>query len=124
MTETMLHELADLYVRLYFDEDVAVAIADNLRTRGFDVLTARDRLMLQRTDEFHLAFAISEQRAVITHNRVDFEALHQTCLKNAQPHWGVIIAKRRANNTEVVARLLQLLNTTSREDMQNQLRYI
>ncbi len=48
MTERADPELKALYVRLYCDEDVSAGIVENLRQRGFDVLSARgvDRLHL------------------------------------------------------------------------------
>ncbi len=36
MTEYADQEVAGLYVRLYFDEDVSAGIVENLRQRGFD----------------------------------------------------------------------------------------
>jgi len=42
MTERTDGEISSLYIHLYFDEDVSVRIVDNMRTRGFDVLSSRD----------------------------------------------------------------------------------
>ena len=47
MTERTEAELASLYIPLYFDEDVSADIVNNLLTRGFDVLSARDEGMLR-----------------------------------------------------------------------------
>ena len=52
MTERADPELKALYVRLYCDEDVSAGIVENLRQRGFDVLSARD------IDRLHLDMAL------------------------------------------------------------------
>lgn len=124
MTEKANHELVSVYIRLYFDEDVSIGIAENLRQRGFDALCVRDVQMLQRDDDTQLSFAISEKRAIVTHNRHDFELLHKRCLENNISHFGIIIAKRRAQDTHIVTRLLTLLDSVTADEMRSQLHYI
>lgn len=96
---------------------------ENLRTRGFDVLSARDADALGKADDEQMLYAVSQQRAVVTHNRVDFEKQHVKFLENGMNHYGVIIAKRR-KDMEVVNKLLLLLDAVTAEEMKNQLRYI
>jgi hypothetical protein len=115
MTEHADTELLPVYISLYFDEDIANEIVENLRHRGFDVLCARDA---------QLAFAVAQQRAIVTHNRCDFERLHQHYLEKKLPHWGIIIAKRRRDSAIVVRKLLTLLNSLIAEEFREQLRYI
>ena len=117
-------ELASLYIHLYFDEDVSADIVGNIRTRGFDVLSARDADMLQASDSEQLLFAISQRRAIVTHNRQDFEERHRQFLAEGKKHFGIIVAKRRLRSTEVVTKLLDLLNAITAEDMEDQLRYV
>lgn len=124
MTEEVDDSLHTLYMRLYCDGDVSVEIAANLVSRGFDVLTVRDAGRLRLADERQLAFAVSERRAMVTHNRADFELLHEQYLSAQAPHWGIIIAKRRPQDDIVVRKLLSLLDAVSGEEMRNQLRYI
>jgi len=124
MTERADRDLLAIYVRLYFDEDVARDIVENLRQRGFDVLSARDAGQLHLDDDEQLAFAVAEGRAMVTHNRCDFELRHQRCLANGLPHCGIIIAKRRANDAVVVHKLLTLPDTVTADEMRDQLRYI
>lgn len=110
-------------IHLYFDEDVSAGVVENLRTRGFDVLSARDAGTLGRSDDEQMLYAVSQRRAIVTPNRVDFEKQHRKFLESGLKHYGVIIAKRR-RDTEVVAKLLELLDSVAAEEMQNQLRYI
>ncbi|MGL6338735.1 MAG: DUF5615 family PIN-like protein [Waterburya sp.] len=70
--------MSSVFIRLYLDEDVNVLVADLLNSRGFDALTVRDAGQLQASDEEQLAYAVSQKRALVTHNRSDFEKLVQT----------------------------------------------
>ena len=124
MTDQADQDLLALYVRLYFDEDVSATIVENLRQRGFDVLSARDADRLRLDDNSQLAFAVAEGRAFVSHNRYDFEQLHQGYLTEGREHFGIIIVKRRPSDTSVVIKLLALLNELTGDDMINQLRYI
>lgn len=124
MTEQADAALHPLYMRLLFDEDVSVEVAANLKSHGFDVLTVRDAGRLHLADEAQFAFAVQEQRALVTHNRVDFELLHEQYLASQHPHFGIIIVKRRPHDDIVVRKLLSLLDSVSSEEMRNQLRYI
>ncbi len=123
MTENNEGDFSFLYIHLYFDEDVSASIVENLRTRGFDVLSARDAGALGKSDDEQTLYAVSQRRAIVTHNRVDFEKQHRKFLESGMKHYGVIVAQRR-RDAEVVSKLLALLDAVTAEEMQNQLRYI
>lgn len=53
-------------------------VAELLRARGFDVETTREAQRPHSTDEQQLAYAAIQRRALVTHIRADFEALHQS----------------------------------------------
>ncbi|MEM9216846.1 MAG: DUF5615 family PIN-like protein [Cyanobacteria bacterium P01_F01_bin.150] len=112
-----------LFICLYLDEDVNVLTADLLRARGFDVITTRDAKQLHATDAEQLAYAISQSRTLVTHNRIDFEELVQIYFDSGQTHYDVIFAVRRPPQ-EIAQRLLAILNQTTSDEMQNQVRYI
>ena len=124
MTDHADDEIKSLYIRFYCDEDVSVDIAHNLQQRGFDVLTTRDALRLTYDDNDQLAFAVEQQRAIITHNRRDFEVLHQTYLDQERLHMGIIIVKRRSNDAHIVSKLLDILNTNTADEICNTLLYV
>jgi predicted nuclease of predicted toxin-antitoxin system len=115
--------VSDLFICLYLDEDVYVLVADLLRARGFDVITARDARKLQATDAEQLAYSIGQARTLVTHNRTDFEDLVQGYFNSERMHHGVIFAVRRSPQ-EITHRLLAILNQVTSDEMQNQVRYI
>ena len=70
-----------------------------------------------------LAYAVSQQQTLLTHNRADFEAPARTHFAAGQSHRGIIIAVRHPPY-EIVRRLLPILNQVTADEMQDQLRYI
>ena len=112
-----------LFIALYADEDVDVLVADLVRARGFDMLTTREAQRLHATDEEQLALAASEGRALLTHNRADFEALHQAYMATGTHHAGILVSVRHPPY-EIVRRLLLILNQVTADEMGDQLRYI
>ena len=118
------HELTALYIKLYFDEDVSRKIVVNLRNRGYDVLHACEAEMLEKEDHEQLEFAIAQRRTIVTHNRDDFKELHKQYLDSKRRHYGIIIAKRRRDNEIVIAKLLDLFNTVTADEIKLQLRYL
>ncbi|MEH2069998.1 MAG: DUF5615 family PIN-like protein [Nostoc sp.] len=75
------------------------------------------------SDKKQLAFAVSVERCILTHNRLDFEKLHTNYLINHQSHAGILIAKRR-NPYEIAERIAILLNTLTANEIFNQLLYV
>ena len=115
--------MRNLFICLYLDEDVNVLIAELLQARGFDVITARNAEQLQATDAEQLAYAVSQARTLVTHNRTDFEELVQSYFDLGRIHYGVIFAVRRPPQ-EIAQRLLAIINHVTADEMQNQVRYI
>ena len=115
--------MSKLFIELYLDEDVNVVVADLLRARGFIAITIRAVGQLGKNDADQLAYAVSQKMTLLTHNRVDFGRLAKQHFALGKTHYGIIIAIRRSPN-EIARRLLLILNQTTADEMQNQLRYI
>lgn len=74
---------------LYADENFPLRVVEELRRLGQDVLTAFEdgRANQSITDRNLLARATEINRAVLTHNRLDFKRLHRL----VPDHAGIII---------------------------------
>jgi tRNA G26 N,N-dimethylase Trm1 len=86
-------------------------------------LTTQEAGRLGSNDDEQLSYAIEAQKALLTHNRTDFETLVTACSAAAQKHYGIIIAARHDAH-ELVRRLLLVLNRTTADEMENQVRYL
>jgi hypothetical protein len=115
---------APVFIALYFDEDMETEISLRLAGRGWDVNWARQASALHYSDREQLALAVSQRRAIVTHNRRDFERLHAEYLSTGLVHYGIILAKFRPNLGDGVNRLLALLDGVTADEMINQLRYV
>ncbi len=113
-----------LFIRLYLDEDVSVFLAQLLRPHGFEVLTTREAQNLGSSDAAQLQFASARQHAILTHNRCDFEQLHEAALRDHRTHAGILIASRRASDFELARRIMTVLDTFTAGEVANQLLYI
>jgi predicted nuclease of predicted toxin-antitoxin system len=99
-------------------------IATRVRASGFDAISTRDAGQSGKGDPEQLAYAIGQRRAIVTHNRDDFEDLAREYVARGQDHFGIIIA-RRNSPFEIRRRpLLILLDAVMADEMQNQVRYI
>jgi predicted nuclease of predicted toxin-antitoxin system len=112
-----------LFIELYLDEDVSALVATLVRSRGFEATTTAEAGQLGNSDAEQLAYAVSQQKTILTHNRVDFEELAREYLAKGQMHYGIIIAVRRPAH-QIARRLLTILNSVTADEMIDQLRYI
>lgn len=112
-----------LFIELYLDEDVDVLVAELLRVRGYSAVTSLEAHMLGASDQQQFDFAIANQRTILTHNRIDFEEQVRQAFTAKITHPGIIIAARHSPQ-EIVRRLLVIFNSTTADEMWNQLRYI
>jgi hypothetical protein len=112
-----------LFAAVYLDEDVSVLVGELLRSRGVEAWTARDAGNLGLSDAAQLEYAASREMTVLTHNRGDFETLHQRYLAQGLTHWGIIVAGRRSPY-DVMERVLRLLNWLSADELRGHLLYI
>jgi hypothetical protein len=93
--------------QLHADENFDYRVVMELRQRGHDVLTANDagRAGQRIPDPDVLAFAVSQQRAVLTFNRRDFIRLHM----QGQPHCGIIVCTDDRDVVALATRIHQAL---------------
>lgn len=103
--------------RLYADEQFPRIVSELLRTMEHDVLTCQEagNGNVGIPDEDVLAFAIRDNRAVITLNRQDFIRLHRF---NSE-HFGIIVCTNDTNRSRMANRINEAI--ASQKFLQGQL---
>ena len=89
--------------RFYANENFALPVVIELRRLGHDIITVQEagKANLAIPDEDVLAYAVSENRAVLTFNRKDFKRLHA-----AKPaHAGIVICTYDADMVSLANRI-------------------
>lgn len=101
--------------RLYLDEDLSKDLGALLRADGLDAFHTRELGRAGATDPQQLAFAVEENRTIITANLVHFRMLHEAWIlsaplqnpTNPRPHPGIVaVPNPNVMSAETMARLL------------------
>ena len=71
----------------YTSEDVDARLAEALQRRGYDVETAVAASLLEASDEEQLAYAVSQQQALVTHNIRHSPRVHAVWVEAGREHW-------------------------------------
>ncbi len=100
----------------YTDEDVGVRVAEFLRARGYDAISARNANRLEESDADQLRYAARQGWTVITHNAKHFRRLHEEWGATGQAHAGILTLDRPPKPRlptpeEFAARIADLLAT-------------
>ena len=109
-----------LFVALYTDSHITRILAKELKARGFDALSAHDVGNSDLDDADHLAYAAEHQRALLTFNAKDFVPLFSEWWAQGRIHAGVIVSEQ-IPLSELLRRTLNLLNTMTAREMENNL---
>jgi len=78
-------------VRLYLDENLSPRIAQLLRARGLDVVSAHEAGNTQLADVAQLRYATGQGRAIVTCDVVDFVALATETIAANADHAGIVL---------------------------------
>ena len=111
--------LESLFIRLYLDRHVMTRLAIDLQGRGFDVLTTQEAGKDTASDHEQLAFATSEDRAILTFNIRDFAPLHSRWQAAGQAHSGIIVSQQLGSREYglLLQRTLRLVNRLTADDL-------
>lgn len=107
-----------LFIRLYLDADVQVALAHWLREAGYDCVSARELGHETLTDEAILTWAAVANRVVLTFNIHDYVDLVREWWFANRPHASVVGSKQLPIG-ELQQRVLRLLNSVTPEEISN-----
>jgi predicted nuclease of predicted toxin-antitoxin system len=110
-------------VTFFIDEDVHEGLAAALRRQGIDAMNAHECGRKEAKDAEQLAFAVSQQRALMTFNITDFEALADEYFWQGKAHCGIIVSPQRSLR-ETLRRLIALTAKFTGESLANQLIYL
>ena len=107
-------------IRFYLDENVPVAVAEQLRRRGIDVVTVRDLGLLGESDINHLRLAMAEGRVLCTHD-IDYVMMHA----GGTEHPGIVFGQQHRHGVGDWVRFLELVyNVYTAEEIENRLEYV
>lgn len=110
-------------LKLFLDEDIHTGLSHALRQRGYDVVHAQDLKRKGKSDSEQLAFAVQEERCLVTFNVRDFVHLHNQYAAQDRDHWGIIVS-RQIPIGETLRRLLKKVGLATREDFRNRIDFL
>jgi len=101
----------------YADEQFPFQVTELLRNLGHDVLTVQEAGNANQRipDDQVLAFAVGQERSILTINRIDFIRLHQ---RNNQ-HFGIVVCTNNRNWEQFATRVDEAVR--AEESLQGQL---
>ncbi len=110
-------------IRLLLDEDVHLSLGQALSKRGYDAVHVQEIQRKGYSDREQLEFAITQSRCLVTFNVKDFVLLHNEFIISGQGHWGIFVSAQIPIG-EALRRILIVLNTTSVEQIRNQIKFL
>jgi predicted nuclease of predicted toxin-antitoxin system len=115
-----------LFIRLYLDEDFHPDLAEAIRQRGFDCQNTAEAGMSGRTDEEQLQHATAQGRCILSFNVRDFMILARQWAQAGRPHAGIVVTSQVSRQAlgQLLGRILQMLNTTTADEIRNTIRFL
>jgi hypothetical protein len=89
-------------IRFFFDQHIPFAVANGLRQRGVDVLTAQEARRCGLPDTDQLRFATAQRRVMVTFDRdyllLDASSVSIDCWWRQKKEWKHVLAKNAKGN--------------------------
>lgn len=105
-------------IRLYIDADITPRLARELRSRGYDAISAHEVGQAQASDPEQMVFVAREGRTLLTCNARDFTPIFQDYWFAGQQHSGVVVSEQLELG-EMLHRVVALLEGVPEEEMLN-----
>ena len=105
-------------IALLLDEDVRPMLGEILRQRGYDAIHVLDAGRTGKTDAEQLAYAVSQQRTILTHNIRHFSLLNQRYHDEGREHFGILLSPQ-AQLKDLLRRALRFLGRHTADHMKN-----
>src|SRR3954470_13365146 len=109
--------------RLYLDEHMSKRLARQVRRHDIDITFTQEMGMMKASDKEQLAFAVTQQRAIVTSDFGDYNRLHKEYLLAESEHWGIILTDQAPINI-LTSRLVALSIMFTADELKNQLLWI
>ena len=110
-------------IKLLIDEDVHAVLANAMRKRGYDAVNIQELNKKGLSDGELIIEAIKSERTILTFNVKDFVILHNKTVTEKRSHFGIIVSKQ-LSFSEILKKLLKLLQTTTDETMKDKLEFL
>ncbi len=105
-------------IALLLDEDVRPMLGEILRQRGYDAIHVLEAGRTGKSDAEQLAYAVSRQRAIITHNIRHFRVLNQNYHEEGKRHFGILLSAQ-VPLRDLLRRALRFLGHHTADDVKN-----
>ena len=107
-------------IQFYLDENVPLAVAEQLQRRGLTAITVRDSGLLGGDDHNHLRRAYQEGWVLCTHD-ADFIDMAMA----GEPHAGIVFGQQHQHGVGDWVRFLDLVAAVyTPQEMMNHIEYI
>lgn len=93
-------------------------LAEILRQRGYDAVHVLELERTGKTDAEQLEYAISQRRAILTHNIKDSIILDHQRRQNGKEHFGILLSDQ-VTLRELLQRSLRFLGHRAAEEVKN-----
>ncbi|KHE93240.1 MAG: DUF5615 family PIN-like protein [Candidatus Scalindua rubra] len=107
-------------IKLYLDEDISHTVAEVLRSRGYDVLSAHQMGMRSRADDEQLDYAVENEWTLIAFNARHLAPLVKKLHEEGHDHFGVVVSNQ-ISLSEMVQLVIEMLKVCKVENLKNSL---
>jgi predicted nuclease of predicted toxin-antitoxin system len=110
-------------IRLFIDEDVWLGLAAALRERGFDAIHVYEVARGSLNDREQMAFAVQQQRAILTHNKRHYIPLVAEYYWADKVHYGILVIAQLPRG-ELLRRVEAFLRQHQANQVRNQVWFL